>query len=108
MPESSVDHHRLALNNARWHAGARLLRRELDGNSLSQYAGLATDGHHLVTSHALHQHITHHAENAFRGLNDLVSKVAATTGQCDTPMLKEEAGSNRTDLADLTRVDTDD
>jgi hypothetical protein len=55
---------------------------------------------------ALHEHITHHAQNPFRGLNDLISKVTATTGQ----WIPLRANGNRIDpgaiSCDLTRVDT--
>ena len=81
MPDGSVHNNRLALDNACLHSGARLVCRNVDCDSLAHYARLATDDDDLVVTDTLNQHITHHAKNPFRGLNDLESKVTATTGQ---------------------------
>jgi len=106
MPHGSVHNHWLAFDNARLQTRARLFRRNLDCDSFSEYAGLATDGHNLITTCALHQHITHHAQNPFRGLNDLESKVTATTRQW-IPLCSSGTGNRTGSISsDLTRVDT--
>ena len=103
MPDGSVHDHGLALDHARLHTRARLFRRNLDGDSLAQYARLATDGDHLVASRTLHQNITHHAQNPFRGMNDLESKMTATTGQMDTSVLKWISKPNRLRSLQISR-----
>jgi len=104
MPDGTIHNHGLAFDNTCCHSRSRLFGGDLNRHGLAQYARLTTDGDHFVATDSLHEHVAHHAQNPFRGLDDRESQVTPTTGQMDTSVLERNSESKRVrSLSDLSR-----
>jgi hypothetical protein len=103
MPDCTVLDHRLTVHHARSNSGMRLLSGNLHLDGFAKHPRLAANGDHFFRVRVFYKNVAHHSKDPFGRLNDVISKVATTTGQLNTSVRTWHAESSTVALAATRR-----